>query len=132
MGLSFEELRNANLTRCAKWHPGGVNDWSLSDWGVAMGGEAGETLNVIKKINRADDGLVGNARNATAETLLKALADEIADTIIYADLLAARAGIDLDRAIVEKFNHTSVKNGFSDRLELFPRAGVEYREVPRG
>jgi NTP pyrophosphatase (non-canonical NTP hydrolase) len=112
--LSFERLRVLGLSRCSRWHPGGVTDWSLSDWGVAAGGEMGEALNVIKKMNRDRDQIVGNTQ--TDAELRTSLAEEIADTVIYLDLLAARAGIDLAKAITAKFNKVSKKNGFPERL----------------
>ena len=112
--LNLAVLRHANLRRCGRWHPGGVHDWSLSDWGVATAGELGEALNVVKKLNRARDGLVGNAVGEAE--LRQALADELADVAIYLDIFAAAAGVDLAEAIVSKFNRTSEKNGFPDRL----------------
>ena len=113
--LTFRELRDVSASRCARWHP--VSAWSLSDWGVAMGGEAGEALNVIKKLNRIRDGIVGN-KGLTEEALLHKLAEELADTVIYADLLATAAGIDLEGVIVKKFNKVSEENNFPERLEL--------------
>ena len=110
MDLNLSALRKANLKRVRMWHLGGVFDWSLSDWGVAAGGEMGEALNCVKKLNRDRDGLVGNSKNA--EQLMEQLGEEIADTIIYLDLLAARAGIDLADAIIDKFNKVSNKNKF--------------------
>ena len=62
-----------------------------------MGGECGECLNFIKKMRRGD------------KIDSKDIAFELADIIIYADLLAARLDIDLDTAIVKKFNITSKK-----------------------
>lgn len=112
--LTFAELREVNRSRCARWHPGGIYDWSLSDWGVATAGELGEALNVVKKLNRVRDGLRGN--DVDEEALRAQLGDEIADTAIYLDLLAERAGIDLADAIARKFNRTSEKNGFPERL----------------
>ena len=112
--LTFNELRHKNAERCKLWHPGGVNDWSLSDWGVAMAGEAGEALNVIKKLNRERDGLVGNTQKQAE--LEAALGEELADVAIYLDLLAQRAGVNLAQAIIDKFNKVSVKNGFPTRL----------------
>lgn len=116
MRLTFEALRAANIARCKKWHPGGVADWSLSDWMTATAGELGEAANVIKKLNRVRDGLVGNKE--TLEELQRALAYELADTLIYLDLVAAAAGVDLGRAVIEKFNIVSERNGFSDRLPV--------------
>lgn len=119
--LSFEQLREKNVGRCAEsYHP--LTAWSLTDWACAMGGEAGEAMNVCKKIRR----ITGPTRDINSETsadvelaaLEKQLADELADVVIYADLLAARMGIDLDRAIISKFNATSAKVGSAYRLEV--------------
>lgn len=112
--LTFDELRRVNLARCRRWHPGGVADWSLSDWAVAMAGEAGEACNVVKKLNRERDAIGGN-KDADGD-LRGALAAEIADTLLYLDLLAARAGINLDAAVADKFNAVSVRMGFPERL----------------
>jgi NTP pyrophosphatase (non-canonical NTP hydrolase) len=112
--LTFEQLRSANLTRCARWHRGGLSEWSLSDWGVATAGEMGEALNVVKKLNRERDGIAGNS--ASVEELREQLADELADVAIYLDIMAASEGIDLAGAIARKFNRTSVKVGFPERL----------------
>lgn len=112
--LTFQLLRETNLTRCNRWHPEGINSWSLSDWAVAMMGEAGEACNVVKKLNRYRDALTGNAEDE--RELREKLADEIADTMIYLDLLATAAGIELERAVVRKFNAVSVRNGFPERL----------------
>lgn len=115
--LTFSQLRAANLTRCWRWHgKSGVDEWSLSDWMTATAGELGEAANVVKKLNRARDGLTGNDK-APAE-LQAMLGKEIADTMIYLDLFAARAGIDLAAAVVGKFNEVSERNGFPDRLVL--------------
>lgn len=88
--LTFAEFRRANVARCLKWQPAGLNDWSYDDWAIAVGGELGEALNVVKKLNRDRDGLVGNTRSR--DELLQDLADEIADTVIYLDLLLASVG----------------------------------------
>jgi NTP pyrophosphatase (non-canonical NTP hydrolase) len=112
--LTFHELRKKNTSRCLRWHPGGLSDWSLSDWAVAATGELGEALNVLKKLNRERDGIIGNTE--AADVLRMQFADELADTVIYLDLLAAAAGIDLEIAITQKFNRTSQKVGFPERL----------------
>lgn len=112
--LTFGELRTANIERCKRWHPGGVSDWSLSDWMTATCGELGEAANVVKKLNRERDGLAGNDKSA--DELRAMLGKELADTAIYLDLLAEAAGVDLAQAITDKFNEVSVRNGFPDRL----------------
>jgi NTP pyrophosphatase (non-canonical NTP hydrolase) len=113
--LDFATLRAANMSRVLRWHPGGLAEWSLSDWATAAAGEMGEACNVVKKLNRVRDGLTGNGDTAVAE-LDEQLGDEIADVVIYLDLMAASKGIDLAQAIARKFNKTSVKVGFPERL----------------
>jgi NTP pyrophosphatase (non-canonical NTP hydrolase) len=113
--LAFGTLRAANLSRCARWHPRGLCEWSLSDWGVATAGELGEALNVVKKLNRERDQIAGN--NLSEEELRQQLADELADVAIYLDIMAASENINLAEAIVSKFNRTSAKVGFPERLE---------------
>jgi NTP pyrophosphatase (non-canonical NTP hydrolase) len=114
--LTFKIFRETNMSRCLRWHPRGFQEWSLSDWAVATAGELGEALNVIKKLNRERDGIVGNT--LSIPELEASLADELADTAIYLDLLAASVGIDMAQAIAAKFNRTSEKNGFPERLPL--------------
>jgi len=103
------EFKNAKGATAHKKSDG--SDWTLLEWAGAMCGEAGEAANVAKKLRRGDIHLV--AGNPTGRKLL---ADEIADTVIYADLLATQAGISLGDAVREKFNETSKKVGSSVRL----------------
>ncbi|NIO83428.1 MAG: hypothetical protein GTN53_22965 [Candidatus Aminicenantes bacterium] len=63
-----------------------------------MAGEMGEACNAVKKLKRGDG-------------TIEKVAQEIADTIIYADLLAARLGIDLSQAIIKTFNNKSKEVG---------------------
>lgn len=81
-----------------------------------MCGEAGEAANVIKKIRRHETGLGDSANTPPMDELIQNLEAELADVIIYADLLADFYGINLEDAIKEKFNHTSKINGFPERL----------------
>ena len=108
--LSFTDLAKAGLARAYRWHPGGLTDWSVSDWAVAAAGEIGEALNAVKKYNRARDGIQG--ATATAEDIGK----EIADTVIYLDLLAQRLGLSLETLVREKFNAVSEREGFPERI----------------
>lgn len=92
--LRFEVLRSANRHRCeTKFHP--VSEWSETDWATAVGGEAGEALNKIKKRRRGEAIDVND------------VADELADAVIYADLLCTRMGVRLEDAIRRKFNEVS-------------------------
>ena len=89
-----------------------LGSWSLSDWMTATAGEVGEAANIIKKLNRVRDGIPGNKE--TPEELQAALADEIADVVIYLDLLAQAAGFDLEQIRDAKFAKTSVKIGYQE------------------
>ena len=81
-----------------------------------MAGEAGEACNAVKKLRRHQDGTNTSKDPASKEECVDAIAAELADTIIYADLLAARLGIDLGDAVREKFNAVSVLRGADERL----------------
>lgn len=102
--LSFADLRIANVARCeSAWHP--VAEWRPTDWACALAGEAGELCNWIKKelrdgVSRKDE-----------------IAKELADVVTYADLLAARYGIDLGAAVRDKFNEVSQRVLSPIRLE---------------
>lgn len=89
-------------------HP--LNSWSLSDWMTAVTGELGEAANVIKKLNRYRDGIPGN--DASEPNLRGQLANELADTYIYLDLLIQAAGLDVHEIVERKFEITSAKIGY--------------------
>ena len=115
--LTFDRLRRLNARPCQRGHGCPVEQderWGLSDWAVAFGGEAGDALGVVKKLRRDALGLPGNTKSRTELTAM--LGEELADAIRCADLLAACAGIDLERAIVGKFDRVSAENGFPERL----------------
>ena len=109
--MNMNDFSIINLKRCEA--PDGfghaIESWTLSDWMTATLGELGEASNVAKKLNRVRDGITGNTE--TPEQLRDALADEIADTFIYLDLLAQSQGINLADAVANKFNRTSDKIG---------------------
>lgn len=122
MGLSFEELRDANARRCeASFH--GIEEWTPSDWACAMAGEAGEAANVVKKIR-----LLGRRPESIPredwpkfDELRNALKKELADVIAYADLLAQRMEINLGEAVAEKFNEVSKRVGSPITLPVAAR-----------
>lgn len=100
--LSFLKLRITNVQRCeAVFHK--LNDWVPRDWALAMIGEAGEACNEVKKLKRGDGDI-------------DRIAMELADVVIYADLLAARLGINLGESVVKKFNLVSDKKGTDIKL----------------
>lgn len=99
---AFRLLALANAARQEEWDP--HNKITLIYRSNELGGETGEACNVIKKLERERLGIRGS--RATKEQL----ADELADVIICASLIANNTGIDLWEAVVAKFNKTSVAN----------------------
>ena len=109
IGKTLNEIRQINNERNVWIHKReGVplGSWPLSEWSNAMAGECGEACNVVKKIRRLRDGMYGvNAKaDQKEEKLFRELGWELADTFLYIDLLATAAGIDLEKAVIEKFN----------------------------
>lgn len=116
--LTFARLSQANLERALRWHPRGIDEWSVNDWLCALGGEAGEALNAGKKLRRLHSQIQqhGDAPQDIAEAERRIM-EELADVVIYADLVASRLGYRLEDAIVSKFNAISEREGFPERLE---------------
>jgi len=106
--LTFAELRFGNIARQRQWDPAGKTSGLFH--AVELGGEAGEALNVVKKMQREAWGMRGS--RATVGDL----AMELADVIIIADLLAWKFGIDLGAAVRAKFNASSEKLELDERL----------------
>lgn len=107
----FTTLSAANAARQPEYGPDAGNE-SLLYWSTALAGEVGELCNVVKKLDREARGQK-SSRAGVAD-----LADEIADVAIYLDLMATSAGVDLQAAIVRKFNATSDKLGLKTRMVL--------------
>ncbi|MBM3617506.1 MAG: nucleotide pyrophosphohydrolase [Alphaproteobacteria bacterium] len=106
---NFQELRNANTARDKEWDKHGV--LTPAYHALELGGEAGEALNVVKKLEREALGIAGSRDD------LEHLAEELADVVICVDKVAMKYGIKLWPAIVEKFNRTSINQGFSTFLD---------------
>lgn len=106
----LKELRAANQARQRQWDPEELLDKLY--FSNALAGEAGEVCNVVKKMIREEHKLTGS------RAVVSDLAFELADVIIYADLLAAKCGIDLEEAVASKFNRVSISYDFLQRLTL--------------
>ena len=121
----YFDLRGANIARQEEWTSSGEYDASYR--GNELAGEAGEALeaafdliklsiaagrcsNTIKKLERERHGWPGSRAS------VEALADELADVWISADLVALKYGIDMNEAVARKFNKTSEKVGLNTRL----------------
>ena len=110
MILTYHTLREANRERQQQRDTG--NQIDLSYRGNELAGEVGEVCNLIKKLERERLGIRGS-RASVGE-----LAKELADVVICVDLIAMMMGIDLDEAVMLKFNETSEKVGLPQRLRL--------------
>jgi NTP pyrophosphatase (non-canonical NTP hydrolase) len=101
-GLSFNTLRGASIRR--QQHPKYANcaQWDHSKWLQALVGEVGEFANDAKKFDRGD---------LTEAEFREKATKELADVVTYVDSLAAYLGIDLGRAVVDKFNEVSERIG---------------------
>lgn len=119
--LTFDTFKLVNRSRSNRWHKGGLEEWSVTDLSNALAGEVGEACNAVKKLRRVEDALpnLNEDESRQLDTRAKAVAaigEELADTFCYLDLLAQRLGIDLEAAIISKFNIVSERYGFPERL----------------
>ncbi len=108
IGHSFFTLADACAARDKEWDPEGVITPSFS--GLELGGECGEALNDIKKLERERLGLRGS--RSTVDKLAK----ELADILICVQNVANRYNINLPAATRDKFNETSIANNLLTRL----------------
>ncbi len=117
---SIRDIQEISADRAKRWHKGGIEEWTVLEWAGAMCGEAGEAANVAKKIRRHDleawNGTATKSNPLDRASLRKKLAQELADTILYAVLVAEREGLDLHHAVIEIFNLKSKEAGFPERL----------------
>jgi NTP pyrophosphatase (non-canonical NTP hydrolase) len=109
--ITFEELRIANKLRCETcFHK--VDEWKPWEWTNAIAGECGEACNLTKKMNRIwpANQYIQNwnkPEDQRMEELINRMLDEIADMVIYADLLMSSVNKNLADAIKKKFNEKS-------------------------
>ena len=101
--LTFARFHETNVSR-SKADVKHSLKWSPMEWGCALSGEVGELCNYLKKMSRGD--IIKK----------KALAHEIADIMTYLSLLADNLDIDMEDAIVEKFNIVSKRWGSKYKL----------------
>jgi NTP pyrophosphatase (non-canonical NTP hydrolase) len=106
--MDFTVLRDANVRRQQEWDRQGKID--IAYRGNELAGECGEACNIIKKIERERRGIRGS------RATLRQLADELADVIICADLIALYEDIDLWESVKRKFNETSRNNNLDTKI----------------
>lgn len=120
--LALADLRAANVTRQKEWDS--LGQLTLAYRGNELAGEVGEACNVIKKLEREKLGIKGS------RDTVEHLAEELADVIICTDLIAMQAGINLDAAVIAKFNTSSEKVGLATRLSATTEAAVDAKGEP--
>lgn len=101
--LTFKRFHKVNVAR-GKADIKHSHNWIPLSWGGALAGEVGELCNYLKKMSRGD------------KIDKQALAHEIGDIMTYLSLLADKLDIDLEKAIVEKFNIVSKRWGSKFKL----------------
>ncbi len=116
-GLTFRTLRDGNVKRLPLFKrkdgkPAHMkvdgSDWSPASWLQAVIGELGEYANLRKKVERGD---------FTLAKVKEKLGSELADVVIYLDLLAFRLGIDLGQAIMDTWNKKAADLGIPMYLD---------------
>lgn len=112
--MEFSYLRKKNVERLGCYKK--CLNWSFNDWMVATMGELGEAANVLKKVARGDYDLDAPLKDKEATTIRQWIGHELADVVIYLDLLALNLGIDLEAAVIEKFNIVSDRIGTKVKL----------------
>jgi NTP pyrophosphatase (non-canonical NTP hydrolase) len=113
--MDFDDMRWANVRRCEKvFFP--LASWTPAEWACALAGEAGEVCNAVKKLRRLTDGANTAKDPQTAVEAVDAIGKELADTVLYCDLLAARLGLNLGEEVKAKFNEVSRRMNSLERL----------------
>jgi NTP pyrophosphatase (non-canonical NTP hydrolase) len=137
MSIDFDDLRRANIARLPlfKDRQGNIahayadgQDWAPSDWMTAVAGELGELAGELKKARRGDYGLFAKRcmlhessleRSHPGDTpfdVKMAIGREIADIVIYLDILAFQFRLDLGEIVAQKFNEVSERIGVDVQL----------------
>lgn len=116
MSITMDDFSKLNADRCRRWHR--IESWDINDWMVALGGEVGEAQNIVKKMNRLRDHIKGNPNETDWHELREQLLDELSDAYIYLDLVFTYLEANKERRIAKKFNATSEKYGFPEKMEI--------------
>lgn len=132
MNIDFDDLRRANIARLPlfKDKQGNIahslpdgSDWRPSDWMTAITGETGELASFLKSARRGDFGHLamlctdGSVHPERMPYDIKSkIAKEIADILIYLDLLAYQLRLDLGEIVAQKFNEVSERIGVDIQL----------------
>ena len=72
----------------------------------------------LKKLHRHDEGIQQAADPKDRDELVRRVATEIGDTVVYLDLLAQRLGLRLEDCVRDTFNRVSIREGFPERIDV--------------
>lgn len=128
--IDLRTLQRMNLARVAGFGMA-IEDWTPMAWGSELAEEVGEfqrevlllgsvlgkVLGAVKKRSRVPHPTEpGKDISGKPVPSLDAVAAELADVVIVTNLLASRLGVDLNNAVRLKWNATSAKVGWPERL----------------
>lgn len=106
MGLTFNELRDANVNRCVEVNTRPEN-WSPKAWSDCISKACSDVCSEIMR----------DRKTGTPEDITNQIMDHLAHLVLYADLLANRLNRDLGQAVVQHFNAGSKRLKASTKLE---------------
>lgn len=117
--LTFDRFQIVSEQRSKQVFPG-CKKWSVSDWAVALAGEAGEVCDAVKKLRRFEvaeppssdlDALNLADRRVAHGQLVAKIGDEIGDVVAYCSLLASVFGLNFEHIVRDRFNDVSERAG---------------------
>ena len=116
--MRLDEFSRINRIRCEGEYgfKQPLDSWSLSDWMNALVGELCEASDVVERLNYHQNSTSDNT--APEETIRQELADKLGDIYTHLDLLAQRADIDLQQAVISRWDLISERIGYPGRLTL--------------
>lgn len=104
---TFSEFQQRNAQRCEEGFGHAVAwdepSWPIQNWALAIGGEAGELQNLIKKCLRGD---------FTVPEKRHEILSELADIITYCDLAISSLGAITADVVWTKFDEVSARIGW--------------------
>lgn len=115
----FDHFAKVSDARSKSWVSTGTRDLSVLERAAELAGETGETVNIAKKLLRAELGMLGNYKpgDTTVEELVGKLEYEMGDVFIcLLNLQNKVPGVDLLRGFRRAFNEKSEQLGFPERV----------------
>lgn len=120
--MNLDQIQQINIERCVAPAPQGFNhdliDWTFLEWTGAMCGEAGEASNAAKKIKRMDgkNAHANRPHDRDRSKHIEKVAEECADTILYALLTISKCGLSAEETLRRVFNRRSDELGSDIKL----------------